>query len=52
MFEFDCIKAINGFLKNDNNKFKQKIKELEEELEKSEEYINIDSKIKDKKKRY
>ena len=38
-------------LKNDNDKFKQKIKEVEKEVEKSEEYINIDSKIKDKKQK-
>ena len=37
----------NEMLMKDNNKFKQKIKVLEKELEKSEEYINIDSKNKD-----
>ena len=51
MFEFDGIKTINEILKNDNDKFKQKIKELEKELQKSEEYISIDSKIKDKKQK-
>ena len=39
MLEFDGIKTINEMLKNDNDKFKQKIKELEKELEKSEECI-------------
>ena len=31
MFESDGIKTINGFLKNNNDKFKQKIK-VEKEL--------------------
>ena len=35
---------LNEMLMKDNNKFKQKIKVLEKELEKREEYINIDSK--------
>ena len=35
-------------LKEDNHKYKHKIQEIEKELEKSEEYINIDMKIKDK----
>ena len=48
MFDFDSIKMINKMLKKDNNKYKQKIQEIEKELEKSEEYINIDAKIKDK----
>ena len=39
MLEFDGIKTINEMLKNDNDKFKQKIKELEKELEKSEECV-------------
>ena len=51
ILEFDGIKTINEMLKNDNDKFKQKIKELEKELEKSEEYINIDLKIKDKEQK-
>ena len=37
----------NEMLMKDNNKFKQKKKVLEKELEKSEEYINIYSKNKD-----
>ena len=51
IFEFDGIKTINKILKNVNDKFKKKKKELEKELEKSEEYINIDSRIKDKKQK-
>ena len=51
IMKIDGIKTINEILKNDNDKFKQKIKELEKELEKSEEYISIDSKIKDKKQK-
>ena len=35
-------------LKEDNYKYKQKIKEIEKKLKESEEYINIDAKIKDK----
>ena len=31
MFEFEGIKTINEILKNDNDKFKQKIKELEKD---------------------
>ena len=50
-FDFNGIEFINEITIKDNNKFKQKIKELEKELEKSEEYINIDSKIKDKKQK-
>ena len=46
IFDFDGIKMVNEILIKDNNIFKQKIEELEKELEKSEEYINIDSKIK------
>ena len=49
IFDFDGIKMVNEILMKDNNIFKQKIEELEKELEKSEEYINIDSKTKDKK---
>ena len=48
MFELDGIKTINKILKEDNYKYKQKIKEIEKELKESEEYINIDAKIKDK----
>ena len=33
---------VNEMLIKDNNKFKQKIEVLEKELEKSEEYTNID----------
>ena len=51
LFEFNGMKIINKMLKEDNNKYKQKIKEIEKELEKSEEYINIGSKIKDKKQK-
>ena len=47
MFELDGIKTINKKLKEDIYKYKQKIQEKEKELEKSEEYINIDAKIKD-----
>ena len=47
-FELDGIKTINKILKEDNYKYKQKVQEIEKELEKSEEYINIDAKIKDK----
>ena len=42
------MKTINELLKKDNYKYKQKIEEVEKELEISEEYINTDSKIKDK----
>ena len=42
---------VNEMLIKDNDKFKQKIEVLEKELEKSEEYTNIDSKIKDKRQR-
>ena len=48
LFEFDGMKTINKMLKEDNYKYIQKIQEIEKELEKSEEYINIDAKIKDK----
>ena len=51
LFEFDGIKMINKMLKEDNHKYKQKIEEIEKELEKSEEYINIDAKIKDNAKK-
>ena len=51
LFEFNGMKMINKMLKEDNDKYKQKIKEIEKELEKSEEYINIGSKIKDKKQK-
>ena len=51
LFEFDGMKMVNEMLKKDNDKYKQKIKEIEKELEKSEEYINIDAKIKDKKQK-
>ena len=51
MFELDGIKTINKTIKNDNYKYKQKIQEIEKELEKSEEYINIDANIKDKAKK-
>ena len=47
MFELDGIKTINKKLKEDIYKYKQKIQEKEKELEKREEYINIDAKIKD-----
>ena len=42
---------VNEMLIKDNNKFKQKIEVLEKELEKSEEYTNIDSKIKHKRQK-
>ena len=42
------MKTINEILKKDNHKHKQKIEELEKELEISEEYISNDAKIKDK----
>ena len=42
------MKTINELLKKDNFKYKQKIEEIEKELEISEEYINTDSKINDK----
>ena len=48
LFEIDSMKTINEMLKKDNYKYKQKIEEIEKELEISEEYINTDSKIKDK----
>ena len=48
MFKLDGIKTINKILKKDNYKYNQKIQETKKELEKSEEYINIDAKIKDK----
>ena len=48
LFELDGMKMINKMLKEDNYKYKQKIQEIDKELEKSEEYINIDAKIKDK----
>ena len=51
LFEFDGIKMINKMLKEDNHIYKQKIEEIEKELEKSEEYINIDAKIKDNAKK-
>ena len=51
LFEFNGMRMINKMLKEDNDKYKQKIKEIEKELEKSEEYINIGSKIKDKKQK-
>ena len=51
MLELDGVKTINKILKNDNHKYKQKIEEIEKELEESEEYINIDAKIKDKSKK-
>ena len=51
LFEFDGMKMVNEMSKKDNDKYKQKIKEIEKELEKSEEYINIDAKIKDKKQK-
>ena len=38
-------------LRKDNDKFKQKMNKLEKELEKREEYINIDLKIKGKKQK-
>ena len=43
---------VNEMLIKDNDKFKQKIEVLEKELEKSEEYTNIDSKIKDKRQNF
>ena len=48
MLEFDGFKIFNKILKEYIYKYKQKIQETEEELEKSEEYINTDAKIKDK----
>ena len=48
LFELNGIKSINKMLKEDNYKYKQKIKEIEKELKESEEYINIHAKIKDK----
>ena len=51
MLEFDAMKTINKILKEDNYKHMQKVQGIEKELEKSEEYINIDSKIKDKKQK-
>ena len=48
LLEFDGMKTINKILKEDNYKHMQKIQEIEKELEKSEEYINIDARIKDK----
>ena len=48
LFELDGIKIINEILKEDNHEYNKKIQEIEKELEKSEEYINIDAKIKDK----
>ena len=47
LFEFDGMKMVNKMLKEDNYKYEQKIQEIEKESEKSEEYINIDAKIKD-----
>ena len=44
LFELNGIKSINKMLKEDNYKYKQKIKEIEKELKESEEYINIDAK--------
>ena len=37
--------------KENNDKYEQKIKKLEEELEESEKYISIDAKIKDEKQK-
>ena len=51
MFEFDGIKMINKILKQDNHKYKQKIEEIEKELEKSEEYIILMQKLKMKQKK-
>ena len=48
LFELDGIKMINEILKEDNHEYNKKIQEIEKELKKSEEYINIDAKIKDK----
>ena len=48
LLEFDGMKTINKMLKEDNYKHMQKVQEIEKELEKSEEYIYIDAKIKDK----
>ena len=48
LLEFNDIKMINKILKEDNHKHKQRIEEIEKELGKSEEYINIDAKFKDK----
>ena len=52
LLEFDGVKTINEILKKDNHKHKQKIEELEKELEISEEYINTDVKIKDKAQKH
>ena len=52
LFEFDGMKTINEILKKDNHKYKQKIEELEKELEISEEYISTDAKIKDKAQKH
>ena len=52
LLEFDGMKTINEILKKDNHKHKQKIEELEKELEISEEYINTDAKIKDKAQKH
>ena len=48
LLQFDGVKKINKILQEDNYKHMQKIQEIEKELEKSEECINIDAKIKDK----
>ena len=42
---------VNEMFKKDNYKYKQKIEEIEKELEIREEYINTDSKIKGKAKK-
>ena len=48
LFELDGIKIINEMLKKDNYRYKEKIEEIEKELEIREECINTDAKIKDK----
>ena len=52
LFEFHGMKMINEILKKDNHENKQKIEELEKELEIIEEYINTDAKIKDKAQKH
>ena len=52
LFELDGIKMIHEILKEDNHEYNKKIQDVEKELEKSEEYINIDAKIKDKSQKY
>ena len=50
LLKFDDVETTNKMLekkKENNDKYEQKIQKLEEELEESVKYINIDAKIKD-----